>query len=61
MKSIAYIDAQNIHKSLLLESITIDRELLFLYMQKKYDIQSVKIFFGYRPDFEKLYDFLKRV
>jgi hypothetical protein len=61
MRTIAYIDAQNIHKSLLLDHITIDRELLFLYMQRKYMTDEVKIFFGYRADFEKLYNFLKRV
>lgn len=61
MKKIAYIDAQNIHKSLLLQSITIDREMLFLYMQRKYNIEEIKIFFWYKPDFDKLYTFLKSV
>lgn len=57
---IAYIDAQNIHKWVLLLGRTIDWLKLKEYLEKKYDIDEVQIFFWYIAQYQKFYDMLKR-
>ncbi len=57
---IAYIDAQNIHKWVQLLGRTIDWLKLKEYLEKKYDIDEVQIFFWYIAQYQKFYDMLKR-
>ena len=56
MKSIVYIDAQNVHKSLeVYHNWLIDWERFLVYLREKFQIDEVKIFFGYVPKYHHLY------
>lgn len=52
---IVYIDAQNIHKSIQDLWRIIDRKLFFIYLKRKFDIFSAKIFFGYIEKYKSFY------
>ena len=58
---IMYIDAQNIHKSTQDMWRTIDWDLFLSYSKKKFDIDSIKIFFGYVARYETLYKHLREL
>lgn len=57
---IVYIDAQNIHKWVQEYWRIIDWYKFFVYLREKYKADKVKIFFGYRPEYIKLYEFLQK-
>lgn len=52
---IVYIDAQNVHKAIQELWRTIDRESLYHYLQRKFEIDRVNIFFGYIAKYDHLY------
>ncbi len=58
---IVYIDAQNIHKGTKELWWTIDRELFFHYMHKKFNIDQIKIFLWYINSFDYFYQKLKEI
>ncbi len=58
---IVYIDAQNIHKSTQDVWWNIDRWSFFLYLQRKFLTDEIKIFFGYIPKHQTLYDHLTNI
>jgi len=58
---IAYIDAQNIFQGTKWLGRIIDWKKIYEYLQKRYNIELIKIFFWYLPKYKAFYDFLKRV
>lgn len=58
---IVYIDSQNVHKGIEELWWLIDWKLFYIYLKSKFDIDKVKIFFGYVKKYEKLYKFLKEI
>ncbi len=58
---IVYIDAQNIHKGTKDLWWTIDRELFFLYMHKKFDVDEIKIFLWYIKNLASFYKKLQDI
>jgi len=58
---IMYIDAQNIHKSTQDVWRTIDWWFFLSYAKKKFDLDAVKIFFGYLAKYETFYTRLRRL
>ena len=58
---VMYIDAQNIHKSTQDIWRTIDRALFFWYAKRKFEINTVKIFFWYVSRYETLYKHLREI
>lgn len=52
---IVYIDAQNIHKSTQEMWRIIDWQNFLVYLQRKFAVDAVKIFFGYMSKYQWLY------
>jgi NYN domain len=62
MSKIAYIDAQNIHKSLQnYHNWTIDWEKFFIYCHEKFQIDTIKIFFWYVAKYAHFYEKLRKI
>ncbi len=61
-KNIVYIDAQNVHKSLeIYHEWKIDWERFIIYLQEKYQAEKIKIFFGFVPKYQRLYNHLESI
>lgn len=56
----AFIDAQNLHKSLAHEGLEIDYPRFRRYLKEKYAVHTAYMFMGYIPWYGNLYQFLKQ-
>lgn len=59
--NIAYIDMQNIHQSTKEMWRLIDRELLYWYLQTKYDIKEIFVFMWFIQKYTHIYNQLRLI
>lgn len=60
MKNYAFIDSQNLRKSLISLDETMDYRNFRLWLRNKYQMDHALIFFGYVPTNRKLYFYLEQ-
>jgi len=56
----AFIDGQNMYKNIRKQGWKIDYTRFKKYLEDKYNVEKVYIFFGYMEENKRLYDFLEK-
>ncbi|OGH64623.1 MAG: hypothetical protein A2821_04165 [Candidatus Magasanikbacteria bacterium RIFCSPHIGHO2_01_FULL_41_23] len=56
----AFIDSQNLNKTIENQGWILDYERFFVYLKEKYQVKKAFLFFGYIPKYESLYNYLRQ-
>ena len=56
----AFIDSQNLNKSIQKQGWQLDYARFRVYLKEKYQVQKAFLFYGYLERYKKMYSFLER-
>ena len=59
LENYAFIDGQNLHKSLLEEGLGLDFERFRIYLKEKYRVGKAYVFIGYLERYQHIYNLLE--